>query len=72
MRLFKVIGLCLVAAFALSVVMVSGASAHLYGTCLTGTPETKPPCGAGEKFTPFSEGGETVVSDGTTPFLLLK
>ncbi len=71
MKRFKIIGLCLVAAFAFSAAVTSGASAHLYGTCLAGTPETKPPCGAGETFTPFSETGEMVVSHGTTPFLLL-
>ena len=71
MKRFKIIGLCLVAAFALSAAMASGASAtNLYGTCLTGTPVTKPPCGAGEHFTPFSASGEMVVSHGTTPFVL--
>lgn len=71
MKRFKIIGLCLVAVFALSAAMASGASAHLYGTCSLGTPEVKPPCKAGETFTPFSETGEMVVSHGTTPFLLL-
>ena len=71
MKRFKIIGLCLVAAFVLSATMASEVSAHLYGTCLTGTPVTKPPCGAGETFTPFSESGEMVVSHGTTPFLIL-
>ena len=71
MKRFKIIGLCLVAAFALSAAMASGASAHLYGTCLTGEPVNNPPCKGGEHFTPFSESGEMVVSHGTTPFLLL-
>ena len=72
MKRFKILGLCLVAVFALSAAVTSGASAHLYGTCLTGTPEIKPPCGKGETFTPFSETGEMVVSHGTTPFLIFK
>ncbi len=71
MKRFKIMGLCLVAAFAVGATVTSGASANLYGTCLAGTPETKPPCGKGETFTPFSEAGEMVVSHGTTTFLLL-
>jgi hypothetical protein len=73
MKRFKIIGLCLVAAFALSAIAASGASAAvegLYGTCLPGTPVNNPPCGSGEHFTAFS-GAEMVLSHGTTTFVLI-
>jgi len=70
MKRFKIVGLCLMAAFALSAVVASSASAAgEYGTCLAGSPVNKPPCGAGEHFTPFAS-PEMVASHGLTEFTL--
>jgi len=44
-----------VAAFAVMPAMASAATRE-YGTCAKAAPETKPPCGAKYKFTPFAEG----------------
>ncbi|MGO9322414.1 MAG: hypothetical protein ACLQBY_16655 [Solirubrobacteraceae bacterium] len=44
-----------VVAFAVMPAMAQ-AETRSYGTCATGTPETKPPCKTGEHFTPFAEG----------------
>jgi hypothetical protein len=44
-----------VAAFAVMPAMASAATRE-YGTCAKAAPETKPPCAAKDKFTPFAEG----------------
>ena len=52
----------------------SMAGAAEYGTCAKGTPENKPPCLAGEKFTPFPAGtSEKIVIKkvpGSSPFFI--
>jgi hypothetical protein len=53
--------LLLVAAFAAMPAMAQ-AETKEYGTCEKGTPETKPPCAAGEKFVPFGEKRVKVMS----------
>jgi hypothetical protein len=50
--MLSVVPLLAVIAFAAMPAMASAATKE-YGTCATGTPETKPPCKTGEKFTAF-------------------
>ncbi|MGO9322464.1 MAG: hypothetical protein ACLQBY_16930 [Solirubrobacteraceae bacterium] len=50
----SVVPLIAVAAFAVMPAMAQ-AETKSYGTCATGTPETKPPCPTGQKFTAFTE-----------------
>ena len=73
MRRFKTIGLCLTVVFVLGAIVASAASASGgYGTCTSESGHAaEGPCAVNEKFSPFSESGEMVVSHSTTSFLLL-